>query len=210
MVKRWICLVAFILCVNAIVTAQEMPRAELFAGYSYAGADPYATTERTGLNGWEGGLRLNLAKWLGIVADFSGDYGQVKLPVLTPTPFPPCAPLCPASSSTFPVDTRLYSYLFGADVPYRKWDRFTPYAQFLFGKAHVSGEFAGTTEVDTKFATALGFGADYRITQRLSWRVQADYLQTRFFANKEDNFRVSTGIVLRLTRRKKNRTLTTP
>jgi hypothetical protein len=48
------------------------------------------------------------------------------------------------------------------------------------------------------------------MTQRLAWRVQADYLQTKFFRNKEDNFRVSTGIVLRLTHKKKTRTLTTP
>ncbi len=208
--KKWICLTVFILCSSAFFAAQEMPRAEFFGGYSYAGADPYATSQRTGLNGWEGAVRLNFAPWLGIVADFSGDYGHVKLPVLFPAPFPPCAPFCPPSSSTFSVDTKLYSYLFGADVPYRKWDRFTPYAQLLFGKAHVNGQFGGTSELDTKFGMALGFGADYRITPRLAWRVQADYLQTKFFANKEDNFRVSTGIVLRLTKKKKNRTLTTP
>jgi opacity protein-like surface antigen len=209
-VKKWICPVIFMMCASAFVSAQEMPRAEFFAGYSYAGADPYFTGKRTGLNGWEGAVRLNLVSWLGIVADFGGEYGHVPLPVLVPTPFPPCSPFCPPSSSTFSVDTKLYSYLFGADIPYRKWDRFTPFAQLLFGKAHVHGQFGGTSEIDTKFATALGIGADYRIIPRLALRVQGDYLQTKFFANTEDNFRVSAGIVLQLTRKKKTRTLTTP
>jgi opacity protein-like surface antigen len=108
------------------------------------------------------------------------------------------------------VSTHLFTYLFGARVPYRRWEKFTPYAQLLFGRAHVEGSVMGVSESDTESAIALGLGADYRITERLAWRVQADYLRTRFFSYYEDNYRVSTGIVLNFTHKKKRRTLTTP
>jgi opacity protein-like surface antigen len=194
----------------------SVPLVQVFGGYSYAAVDPYSTNQRTGLNGFEAALNLNVARWLGLVVDIGGNYGNVSLPVLVPTPFPPCTPLCPSSATTFSANTHLYTYLFGANLPYRKWPKFTPFAQLLFGRAHVSGSAAGigqitpVTESDTKFAYALGVGADYKITQRLSWRVQADYLHTKSFGFVEDNYLVSTGVVWHLTRKKKNRTLVTP
>jgi opacity protein-like surface antigen len=190
--------------------AQEVPRLDLFAGYSYVAADPFSTNVRSRLNGWEATLSLNAARWLAFVADFGGAYGTVQVPVLVPTPFPPCPPLCPTTTTTFPVNTHVFTYLFGIKVPYHRWERLTPYAQGLFGRAHVTGTALSTSETDTKFSMALGLGADYAITSRLAWRIQADYWQTRLFTHFEDNYRVSTGIVFRRMHKKKRRTLTTP
>jgi len=188
----------------------RLPIAELYGGYTYVSADPFSTNTRVRLDGWEATLSLNVVRWLGLVADFGTSYGNAQIPVAVPTPFPPCPPLCPTSTTNLTVNTRLFTYLFGARVPYRRWKKFTPYAQGLFGKAHVKGSILGVSESDSKFAIALGLGADYRISQRLAWRVQADYLRTRFFSYYEDNYRVSTGIVLNFTHKKKRRTLTTP
>jgi opacity protein-like surface antigen len=69
-----------------------------------------------------------------------------------------------------------------------------PFAEALFGASHVNTNGAGS---DTSFATAIGGGLDYKITKPLAWRVQADYLQTRFFGSTQNNVRISTGIVLR-------------
>jgi opacity protein-like surface antigen len=189
---------------------QKVPLGEVYVGYSYAGADPFSLGQQTGLSGWEGALQINATRWLSLVADFSGDYGTVQLPVSVPTPFPPCPPLCPSSATSLDVNTHLYTYLFGANVPYRKFARLTPFAQALIGRAHVSGEIQGISEIDTETAFALGFGADYRISERLGWRVQADYLHTKFFHNVDDNYRLSTGITWHWTHKKKTRTLTTP
>lgn len=188
----------------------HIPLAELYAGYTYVGADPFSTNTRVRLDGWEAAFDLNIVRWLGLVADFGSSYGNAQIPVAVPTPFPPCPPVCPTSTTNFPVSTHLFTYLFGARVPYRRWEKFTPYAQLLFGRAHVKGSIMDVSESDTESAIVLGLGADYRITERLAWRLQADYLRTRFFRYYEDNYRVSTGIVLNFTHKKKRRTLTTP
>jgi opacity protein-like surface antigen len=189
---------------------RSTPRWELFGGYSYVGGDPFSVGTTSPLQGGEVNVTLNAAGWLGFLADFGANYGTVRIPVTTPTPFPPCPPLCPGSVGTFSVNTHLYTYLFGARLPYRKWEKVTPFAELLYGRAHVSGEILGTSEKDTKGTIAGGLGLDYAISQRLAWRVQGDYLRVKFFGVKADNYRLSTGIVLRWTHRKKRRTLTTP
>jgi hypothetical protein len=70
-----------------------------------------------------------------------------------------------------------------------------PFAEALFGAAHVSVNNGGPS--DTSFATALGGGIDYRIIRPIAWRFQGDYVQTRFFGATQNNVRFSTGIVLR-------------
>jgi opacity protein-like surface antigen len=188
----------------------------LFGGYSFIGGDPFSVGHRVGLNGWEGAIDINFLRWLRVVADFGGNYGTSHIPIAFTTPFPPCTPLCPGTFDTFPVSTHQYTYEFGADFPYRRWDKIVPYGQALFGRAHVTGtangigETRGTKEYDSKFSMLLGMGFDYNISPRFAWRLQADYLQTKFFGNTEDNYRVSTGIVWKITRRKKKRTLVTP
>jgi hypothetical protein len=184
---------------------------EFFAGYSYIGADPFSVGTHNPLHGWEANLTLNAAQWLGFVADFGGGYGTKNVPVAVPVPFPPCPPLCPGTTGTFPVNTHLYTYLFGGQVRHgHYWHRVTPFVQILYGRAHVRGEILGTSEVDTKAATAGGLGADFDISPRLAWRVQGDYFRTKFFGLRENNFRLSTGIVFRRTHKKKKRTLVTP
>ena len=50
---------------------------------------------------------------------------------------------------------------------------------------------------DTSFADAFGGGFDYRLFRPLAWRLQGDYVQTRFFGETQNNVRISTGIVFR-------------
>jgi len=38
---------------------------------------------------------------------------------------------------------------------------------------------------------------DFRLAGTIGWRVQADQLQTHFFSNSQNNFRFSTGPVIR-------------
>jgi opacity protein-like surface antigen len=80
----------------------------------------------------------------------------------------------------------------------------------MFGRAGVRGEAVAQgfdyKAVSSGGAYLAGAGADYKVTRRLSLRVKADYLETKAFRKKQDNFRVSVGVVIHSVR-KKRRTL---
>jgi hypothetical protein len=85
----------------------------------------------------------------------------------------------------------IHTFLFGPQVSWPA--RVSPFAHVLVGAGHISmGPFS-----DTSFALALGGGIDTRIVPHIYWRViQADYLPTHFFGSRQDNARISTGVVI--------------
>jgi hypothetical protein len=189
--------------------APKYPRLELSGGYSYALTDMFNSGNRAGLNGWNASLGLNGAPWLGFVFEGSGLYGNSKISIGAPAPFPTCPPFCPSGIDLFSVKTRNYNILFGAQFPYRKWGRLTPFGETLFGHSGVRGQAADrssglvTTEVGGGLGLMGGGGVDYGISPRLALRFKADYLQTRGFKLKQDNVRFSIGIVFRKVPKKR-------
>jgi hypothetical protein len=121
------------------------------------------------LSGWELAGQYKVTDWLGGVADFDGHYGS-------PNGF----------------STSLHTFLFGPEVSWPA--RVSPFAHVLFGGAHVSsGGFS-----DTSFAMAVGGGIDTKLIHGIYWRIiQGDYLPTFFGNSRENNARLSTGIVVR-------------
>jgi len=169
--------VIFILLLLPAAAAAQIPtRGNVFFGYSYGSAD-FSSDGRTNLNGWNGSLEGKVLPWVGFVADFSGLYGSQN------------------GISAFDVDTKMNTVVLGprVSVPVGK---FTPFAEALFGASHIHDSATGFSESDTSFATALGGGIDYRLIHGIGLRVEGDMLQTRFFSNTQNNFRLSTGIVL--------------
>ena len=187
----------------------KFPRLEIFGGYSYGLTDLFNSGYRVGLDGWNASLGLNGASWLGFVFEGSGYYGTSKIPRgASQQPFPNCPPFCPPGTNTFNVKTRLYNYLFGAQFPYRKWERLTPFGEALFGHSGIRGEATAIDgSVDARVGTGLGLlgggGVDYKISPRLALRFKAEYLQTRGFKLKQDNVRFSVGFVFRRVPKKK-------
>jgi hypothetical protein len=167
-----------LLLLPAAALAQIPTRGNVFFGYSYGSAD-FSSAGRTNLNGWNGSLEGKVLPWVGFVADFSGLYGSQDV----------------SAVSAFKVNTNLNSVVLGprVSVPVGK---FTPFAEALFGASHIHDSASGFSESDTSFATALGGGIDYRLIHGIGLRMQADMLQTRFFSSTQNNFRLSTGIVL--------------
>ena len=171
--------IAFLLLLLPAAASAQIPtRGNVFFGYSYGSAD-FSSTSRTNLNGWNGSLEGKVLPWVGFVAYFSALYGSQDS----------------SPSSTFKVDTNMKSVVLGprVSVPIGK---LTPFAEALFGASHRHDSASGFSESDTSFATALGGGVDYRLIHGLGLRVEADLLQTRFFSDTQNNFRLSTGIVL--------------
>jgi hypothetical protein len=181
-----IIVVSFIFCLSA--NAQIPTSGNVFFGYSYYNTPSLSgLTNRDNLNGWEGSLEGKVVPWVGIVADFSRHYGsqQGVNPAATCAIGVICGPL--------QQNTSIQTFLFGPRVAVSV-GKIRPFAEALFGGAHFSADNGGS---DTSFATALGGGLDYRIIRPVAWRVQGDYVQTRFSGTTQNNVRLSTGIVLR-------------
>src|SRR2546426_10291298 len=76
-------LVLFVFSVAGVACAQIPTRGNIFAGYSYMRADSDvfpATIPPSGVNfnGWEGSLEGKFLPWIGVVADFGGNYGSAQ------------------------------------------------------------------------------------------------------------------------------------
>ncbi|HYA62909.1 MAG TPA: outer membrane beta-barrel protein [Candidatus Sulfotelmatobacter sp.] len=164
--------------------AQEEPKLDIFAGYSYLQANPGVSgVDSFHLNGGSASIAYNVNSWLSGVADFGGyTNGNV---------------LNSGASGT------LSTYLFGPRVSYRHFGRITPFGQVLFGVAHANANAFETSGTQNGFAMTVGGGVDYQVSHHLAIRpVQADYLLTRFnvgtfSAQSQNNVRISTGFVLR-------------
>ena len=65
-------------------------------------------------------------------------------------------------------------------------------------------------EVGTGRVLVAGGGLDYKINPRFALRIKADYFQTEsqfptYPKKKQDNFRVSVGVVIRSVHKKKRK-----
>jgi opacity protein-like surface antigen len=176
---RKLLLTAALVLVAASHAAAQDYKVEVFTGYSYARLET-PSPDRSHLHGWNAAIEAKLNPVLGLVADFSGHYGNRLV-----------APGIEQNINT-------YSALFGPrlQVP----GRVRPFAHALFGVARGSAGVFGSTSGDTAFGMAAGGGIDADLTDsgRVSWRIiQADYLMNRFFNRNNNNFRLSSGLVFR-------------
>ncbi len=170
-----------------IAGAQVPTSGNVYFGYSYYNTN--LAPNRGSLNGWQGTLEGKVLPLLGIVADISGQYGSLNLGEICPVV--PVG-LGGGGCTTFNLSTHEYDVLFGPRVGVTI-GKFRPFGEFEIGVGHVS---AGS-ESNTSFVTALGGGVDCKIFHVLAWRVEGEYVHTRFFSGGQNNARISTGIVLR-------------
>ena len=154
--------------------AQDIPKAEVFGGYSWAGGN---------FHGWNASVTGNVTKRFGIVADFSGHYGsEIDGPLL--------------------VNEDAHSFLFGPRFTFRG-KRASPFVYALFGatRFHQSATVSGQrfSDVDTGFSSALGGGLDIKLNDHVAVRAfQLDYFRPNFFGEAHNRGRLAFGVVLRL------------
>jgi hypothetical protein len=167
----------------------QLPSGNVFVGYSYMSAD-LVSNDRTNLNGWNGSVEGKVLPFIGLLADFSGHYGSVPLAVN-----PTCTAVIGVPCLALSARTNIHSFLFGPRISVSV-GKVRPFAHALIGAAHMSESSSLLSSSDTSFAYALGGGIDYHLIPLISWRVQGDLLQTRFFSNTQNNVLISTGIVV--------------
>jgi hypothetical protein len=174
--------VLFPLLLAALASAQ-IPSGNVFFGYSYYNTD-INNINRVNTNGWDASAEGKIIPLVGIVADFDGHYGSQNFAVACPI----------AVGCTINASFTEHNFLFGPRVSI-KFGKIRPFAEVMIGAGHVSVGNGGGS--DTSFASAVGGGLDYKLIPLVAWRFEGDYVETRFFGNTQNNFRFSTGIVVR-------------
>jgi opacity protein-like surface antigen len=172
----------------------QVPAGNVYVGYSYLSTD-LGSGSQIGLNGWNASLEGKILPFFGVVADFSGGYGSAGATAsgICPTPVGSLPGGCVLSVN---ASVHENNYLFGLRGSFSV-GKIRPFAEAMVGASHLSEGASGLSISDTSFAEALGGGLDYHLIPLLSWRVEADYLQTHRFTANQNNFRVSTGLVFR-------------
>jgi opacity protein-like surface antigen len=188
---RRIVFVSLAVCFFASLAAAQVPTSgNVFLGYSFENTDWSGLSSglnRPNLSGWEASLEGKVFPHIGIVADLSGHYGSENF---SPLPVQPAG-----TSGGVNVTGHELEVLFGPRLSVSV-GKFTPFAEAFFGVAHIHNGGALPSSSNTSFGTALGGGLDYKIIRPIALRVEADYLQTRFFSTTQDNFRLSTGVAV--------------
>src|SRR2546430_11881446 len=121
-------LVLFVFSVAGVACAQIPTRGDIFAGYSYMRADSdvfpaIIPTSGVNLNGWEGSLEGKFLPWIGVVADFGGNYGSAQS--------------APIPSGSCRGDARVYTVVFRPRVLV-SLGRFSPFGYGPFGLGRLS------------------------------------------------------------------------
>lgn len=166
---KWV--FAGILLMAGSAHAQETPKAEISAGYSYLRLGGSGGVNQNGGNVSVAG---NLNRWFGIV----GDVG-----------FYHAAP--------FGVGVNTTTFMAGPRISVRSSSRATPFVQVLFGGAHLAAGLNGFSSSVTPFALSAGAGVDLKVSSHVAFRPQLDYIAMRSGGQTTNAVRASFGIVFR-------------
>ena len=204
--RKIIWFVFFYSLLPGTLAAQDMPKVEVFAGYShfmtpngffsnkFFGTGT-SIVDRANLNGWNASVTGNANRWLGVEADFGGYYGHVGSQFTT-FHFTGGAVTPTTTSDTAKV--RFHSFMIGPRISYRGNERVTPFVHALAGgiRESIVGAQIPSGGSETSFGLALGGGLDIKVARGVAIRIiQADYVRSRFGFKVENNLRLSFGAV---------------
>jgi len=188
-----ICVMACCISISSGQTPDE-PKNEFFAGYSYHSADINTLTidpHRTRQNGVNLAYKRNLNGYVGVKIDASAHFKRDSHPL---------------AGGQFSRKRDQYYFLGGVEFKAPGERSVTPFAQALVGASLFRGFTTQTTpsgniftfDDATSFAMAVGGGVDVRVSNRIAIRIiQANYIPTFFGSGRQDNFRLSFGIVFK-------------
>jgi len=158
-------------CQTRFAGAQDVPRVQVFGGYSFTRFDSpsFGFSDTSNLNGYIFSPAYNIIQGFGVVAELSGQYNS-KLNLRD---------LAVGPQFLYPRGNKLF------------------FGHLLIGDARSFVNVANG-EGDTSRGIVLGGGMDLGVTPRFAWRVfQVDYIHSTLFQDKQNNLRFSTGLVYR-------------
>jgi hypothetical protein len=193
-----IVLSALLIAVSAFMlkaqTRSELPKNQFFAGNSFHSADINTLTidpHRTAQNGVNLEYTRNITRHIGLTGDASVHFHRDSRST---------------GLGVFSSQRDQYFLLGGIQLRAGNDKRLQPFAHALFGASIFRGftsdsRPAGivyTFDDATSFAMALGGGVDFRVGKRIDLLLfQVDYTPTFFGSGRQNNFRISAGIVFK-------------
>lgn len=185
-----------LLALAAHVSAQEIPKWDLYGGYSedLAGAG-IAGQGQLPSNGVQVELDRVVTSYFRVTGQFNAQFADHLVNIAPPPP--------PGGEH---VNSKELLGLFGPEGTYRGFRRFDVYAHFLIGLAYGrDNEYPKIpTAHYTTWAYALGCGTEVKLGPRVSARLLGfDWFTTHFPVNSpeaQDNWRLSSGFVFHFGR----------
>src|SRR5215475_5782829 len=198
--NKFVVVIASIFLAAGTLSAQEVPKEELYLGYSFFRVNAATGIPAFTANGGQGAFQYNLTKNLGLAAEFGG-YHNGKI-------------------GYFDLDSTATSVLGGPRVFFHKGGRLSPFGETLFGSMNYRRSFrippaltnppgvqsARFANSQRAFGMAVGGGLDLKMSQHVVFRpIQLDYFLTRFQPlfiaglgtlnrdRNQNNLRYSTG-----------------
>jgi hypothetical protein len=175
----------------------DVPAAEIGLNYSYLNIGEGALDNSSIPLGWQLSLDSNVTNWLGLVAEFSGHYGDRNIPGLVDTPGEDFV------DDVFDSNTDFHTFQIGPRFFFRETGRFVPFGHVLFGLARIHTDTDDLTFVppvgfdDTQTPLLLTFGGGIDLHASQAWAiraVQVDYMQTRMNDVPQHYMKISAGL----------------
>lgn len=158
---------------------QNIPRLEVYAGYSYLNAGTSGLATRQSISGVEASVSVHVNRWLAGEANLGAYYKTLQI----------------ISLGTFPYHD--YVMMGGPRVNFHKM-----FVHALVGMDHLAGStnFYATsaTAKDNALAGAVGGGVQWNVTRQFALRASGDYLMSRFEGLTQNNVRVTLGLVFQM------------
>jgi len=172
-----------LVCLGSVAAAaQDVPKVDLFAGYSYVHTGPGISAAAFNANGGVGSVAFNFNNWGGLVAEVGGVHVS--------------------KIGNADVDASAETFLAGPKISFFQRSHLSPFAQALFGVVRSGPNFNPTANTHYTFATSPGVGLDWNATRHIGIRLgQVDYLLMRIPTSTNqvnwNNFRYSAGVLFR-------------
>jgi hypothetical protein len=173
MMRNLVVVAVLMLCFSALTVAQELPKFEIFGGWSYLRPDGGSTAFA---QGWNASVTTNINDWLGFTIGGSGHYAD---------------------------DERLHTLLLGPKFTLRQNEKYTPFWHAMVGLTHASWDVLPTESwVIDDFVMLFGGGLDVKVNKRFSVRAfQADYQLERAYGDFTPYLTFSAGVVVKIGER---------
>lgn len=154
MKKTIIMFVGALLLIGTSSWAQDIPKAEVFGGFSllHVSDDDFKETPL----GWQSEVTANITKMFGITGDVGGEYKTVD-----------------------GTKIKIHSFLGGPQITHRL-DKASVFAHAIYGLTHIGLSQGSQSDSQNNFTMGYGGGIDVKASNKVSIRViQFDWLPTK-------------------------------